>query len=71
MEKPNTAAVPLVLGLRPSDYPLDCESRAFRRFSLKMDRRLRKLVAQWIHLSAPNALRIQRRFTGPLPAPKK
>ncbi len=71
MEKPNTAVVQDNSNLRPSDFPLDCESRAFRRFSLKMDRQLRKLVAEWIHLSAPNALRVQRRFSGPLPARKK
>jgi hypothetical protein len=71
MEKPDTAVVQHNPNLRPSDFPLDCESRAFNRFSLKMDRQLRKLVAEWIHLAAPNALCVQRRFTGPLPAPKK
>ena len=71
MEKPNTAVVKQNPNLRPSDFPLDCESRAFKRFSLKMDRQLRKLVAEWIHLAAPNAFRVQRRFTRSAPLPKK
>ena len=71
MEKPNTAVVNHNPSLRPSDFPLDCESRAFKQFSLRMDRQLRKLVAEWVHLAAPNALRIQRRFSTPQPIPKK
>lgn len=71
MEKPNTAVVQQIPDLRSSDFPLDCESRAFHRFSLKMDRQLRKLVAEWIHLAAPNAFRLQRRFTEPSSLPKK
>ncbi len=71
MEKPNTAVVKQNPNLRPSDFPLNCESRAFKQFSLKMDRRLRKLVAEWVHLAAPNALRVQRRSSLPQPVPKK
>jgi len=71
MEKNNTAIVKRNTNHRHSDFPLDCESRAFKRFSLKMDRRLRKLVSEWVHLAAPNALRVQRRFSQSQPVPKK
>lgn len=71
MEKSNTAVFKQSSYLRPSDFPLDCESRAFKRFSLRMDRQLRKLVAEWVHLAAPNALRIQRRCNDVSPLPKK
>jgi hypothetical protein len=70
MAKNDTAVVQQNPSLRPSDFPLDCESRAFKRFSLKMDRQLRKLVAEWVHLSAPNAFRVQRRFAHTKPLPK-
>jgi hypothetical protein len=70
MEKSNTAAVKQSPHIRHTDFPLDCESRAFRRFSLKMDRQLRKLVAEWVHLAAPNALRIQRRLSQSNKVPK-
>ncbi len=71
MEKHNTAVVKQNPNLRPSDFPLDCESRAFKQFSLKIDRQLRKLVAEWVHLAAPNALRVPRRFSPSTPVPKK
>ena len=70
MEKSNTAAVKPSPDNCHSDFPLDSQSRAFRRFSLKMDRQLRKLVAEWVHLAAPNALRVQRRLSEPKKVPK-
>ncbi len=36
---------------------VDFESRAYRRFSRRIDRQLAKLVDRWAHLAAPNALR--------------
>jgi len=53
-----------------SDFTLDCESRAYRQFSLKMDRELRKLVAEWAHLAAPIAAGTKRRFAAFKPTPK-
>jgi hypothetical protein len=40
----------------PNDL-VDFESRAFRRFSRRMDRQLAELVDRWAHLAAPNAFR--------------
>ena len=34
--------------------------KPYRKFSRRMDRKLAKLVAQWEHLAAPNALRSGR-----------
>lgn len=65
MEKKSPAAVQGQEDWDQSDFPLDAESRAFRKFSLKMDRQLRKLVAEWAYLAAPNALRSQRRVSSP------
>ncbi len=63
MENKSLAAIQWQDDWDRSDFPLDRESRAFQRFSLKMDRQLRKLVAAWAHLAAPNALRSQRRIS--------
>jgi hypothetical protein len=68
--KNDTATVQSIPNLKQSDFPLDCESPAFRQFSLKMDRQVRKLVAHWSHLAAPNALRAQRRLSDSKIAPK-
>ncbi|MDD4269304.1 MAG: hypothetical protein GXY25_05575 [Pirellulaceae bacterium] len=65
MENKSPAAIQWQDDWDRSDFPLDRESRAFQRFSSRIDRQLRKLVAAWAHLAAPNALRSQRRISSP------
>ena len=60
---------------RPDDWAdggdllVQVDTRSFRKFSRQMDRRLTKLVEEWAHAAAPNALRPRRRHA-PKPKPK-
>jgi hypothetical protein len=55
-DKHKTSHRPGSADYRQNDL-VDFESRAYRRFSRRIDRQLAKLVNRWAHLAAPNALR--------------
>ncbi len=55
-DKHQTSDRPGKTDYRQNDL-VDFESRAYRRFSRRINRQLARLVGRWAHLAAPNALR--------------